>query len=160
MKPSLFPILLVENLGAELAKQHLIKLSVGSESVEGLAEWHKDPRAQGPDGLPRHVTRMWPKREKEILDGDGSIYWVFKGVIQCRQKIIRFDEVRYEDGIRRCAIVLEPKLFRTVQAPKRPFQGWRYLNPEDAPPDLTEGRENEDQLPPELAGELADIGVL
>ena len=83
------------------------------------------PQAQGPDGLPRHITRMWPKREKEILSG-GSIFWVFKGVIQCRQKIVRFDEVFGEDGIRRCAIVLEPKLYRTVQAPKRPFQGWRY----------------------------------
>lgn len=117
------------------------------------------PQAQGPDGLPRHITRMWPKREKDILDG-GSIYWVFKGVIQCRQRILRFDEVFGEDGIRRCAFVLEPKLHRTVQAPKRPFQGWRYLSPADAPPDMRHGRENEDQLPPEMAGNLADIGVL
>lgn len=142
-----------------MAKQHLIKLSVGSETIEGLAEWHSMPQAQGPDGLPRHITRMWPKREKDILDG-GSIYWVFKGVIQCRQRILRFDEVFGEDGIRRCAFVLEPKLHRTVQAPKRPFQGWRYLSPADAPPDMRHGRENEDQLPPEMAGNLADIGVL
>ena len=148
------------NLGAKLAKQHLIKLSVGSETVEGLAEWQTMPHAQGPDGLPRHITRMWPKREKDILEDEGSIYWVFKGVIQCRQKIVRFDEVRFDDGIRRCAIVLDPVVHRTVQAPKRPFQGWRYLNPDDAPPDLTKGRENEDQLPPDMAGELADIGVL
>lgn len=143
-----------------MANQHLIKLSVGSETVEGLAEWQSSPQAQGDDGLPRHITRMWPKREKDILVGGGSIYWVFKGAIQCRQNIIRFDEVFGSDGIRRCAIVLEPKLYRTVQAPKRPFQGWRYLDPKDAPPDLKEGRADEDQLPPELAGELADIGVL
>lgn len=159
MKPAAIPILLVENLGAKLAKQHLIKLSVGSETIEGLAEWHAMPQAQGPDGLPRHITRMWPKREKEILSG-GSIFWVFKGVIQCRQKIVRFDEVFGEDGIRRCAIVLEPKLYRTVQAPKRPFQGWRYLSPDDAPADMRQVREDEDQLPPEMAGDLADIGVL
>ena len=159
MKLAPIPILLVGNLGSELAKQHIIKLSVGTETVEGLSEWHQNPRAQGPDGLPRHITRMWPKREADIVDG-GSIFWVFKGVIQCRQKLIRFDEVIGEDGIRRCAFVLEPKLYRTVQASKRPFQGWRYLNPDDAPPDLTEGRDNEDQLPPEMAGELADIGVL
>lgn len=146
-------------MGDSLAKQHLIKLSVGSETVEGLAEWQSSPQAQGPDGMPRHITRMWPKREQEVLEG-GSIYWVFKGAIQCRQRVLRFDEVHGSDGIRRCAIVLEPKLYRTVQAPKRPFQGWRYLNPDDAPPDLKEGRENEDQLPPEMAGALADIGIL
>ena len=142
-----------------MATINLIKLSVGTESVEDLQAWHRNVRAQGGDGLPRHVTRMWPKREKEILN-DGSIYWVIKGVIQCRQRILRLDEVIGHDGIRRCAIVLEPELIRTVQAIKRPFQGWRYLKPEDSPADLPEGRENEEALPPELAGALADIGVL
>ena len=142
-----------------MATINLIKLSVGTESVEDLQAWHRNVRAQGGDGLPRHVTRMWPKREKEILNG-GSIYWVIKGVIQCRQRILRLDEVIGHDGIRRCAIVLEPELIRTVQATKRPFQGWRYLKPEDSPADLPERRENEEALPPELAGALADIGVL
>lgn len=142
-----------------MATINLIKLSVGTESVEDLQAWHRNVRAQGGDGLPRHVTRMWPKREKEILN-DGSIYWVIKGVIQCRQRILRLDEVIGHDGIRRCAIVLEPELIRTVQATKRPFQGWRYLKPEDSPADLPKGRENEEALPPELAGALADIGVL
>ena len=142
-----------------MARTNLIKLSVGTESVETLALWHQNPRAQGPDGLPRHVTRMWPKREKEVLNG-GSIYWVIKGVIQCRQRILRLDEVIGSDGIRRCAIVLDPELHRTVQATKRPFQGWRYLRAEDSPADLPEGRAHEDALPPELAGALADIGVL
>jgi len=142
-----------------VATINLIKLSVGTESVEDLQAWHRNVRAQGGDGLPRHVTRMWPKREKEILNG-GSIYWVIKGVIQCRQRILRLDEVIGHDGIRRCAIVLEPELIRTVQATKRPFQGWRYLKPEDSPADLPEGRENEEALPPELAGALADIGDL
>ena len=142
-----------------MATINLIKLSVGTDSVEDLQAWHRNVRAQGGDGLPRHVTRMWPKREKEILN-DGSIYWVIKGVIQCRQRILRLDEVIGHDGIRRCAIVLEPELIRTVQATKRPFQGWRYLKPEDSPADLPEGRENEEALPPELAGALADIGVL
>ena len=119
---------------------HLIKLSVGTTSVEDLEDWHKDPRAQGPDGLPRHVTRMWPKREAELLDG-GSIYWVIQGVVQCRQRILRLDEVTGSDGIRRCAIVLEPGLVRTTTAQKRPFQGWRYLPGTDAPPDLGGARQ-------------------
>ncbi|MBM1690653.1 DUF1489 family protein [Sulfitobacter geojensis] len=138
---------------------NLIKLSVGTESVEGLAEWHASKRAQTPDGLPRHVTRMWPKRETEILNG-GSIYWVIKGSIQCRQVIKRLDEVIGSDGIRRCAIVLEPELIRTQSSLKRPFQGWRYLTPQDAPMDLPEGREAEEALPVELNQALAEIGVL
>ncbi len=138
---------------------HLVKLSVGTESVDTLESWQAARAASHPDGLPYHVTRMWPKRGEEILAG-GSIYWVIKGAIQCRQKIIRLDEVIGEDGIRRCAIVLEPALIRTANAAKKPFQGWRYLKPEDAPPDLPKSRENDDELPDELAGKLAEIGIL
>lgn len=138
---------------------HLIKLSVGTETVEDLADWQATNRAQAPDGLPQHVTRMWPKREAEIVAG-GSIYWVIKGVIQCRQTVVRLDEVFGSDGIRRCAIVSDPKLIRVAGSIKRPFQGWRYLQPADAPPDLPEGRENEDPIPIELNKALAEIGVL
>ncbi|MEM1351578.1 MAG: DUF1489 domain-containing protein [Pseudomonadota bacterium] len=138
---------------------HLIKLSVGTESVEDLAAWQATKRAQAPDGLPRHVTRMWPKRQADVLNG-GSIFWVIKGVIQCRQRVERLDEYFGTDGIRRCAIVLEPTLISTQTALKRPFQGWRYLPDSDAPPDLPKGRKAEDPLPPELNRALAEIGVL
>lgn len=138
---------------------HLVKLSVGTDSVESLAAWQGTRAAQTEDGLPRHVTRMWPKREAEVLTG-GSVYWVIKGLIQCRQRILRFDEVTRADGIRRCAFVLDPELIRTAPAQKRPFQGWRYLSAEDAPRDLPPGRQSEDALPPELSAALADIGVL
>lgn len=138
---------------------HLIKLSVGTTSVEDLEGWHSDPRAKGPDGLPRHVTRMWPKRAAELLNG-GSIYWVIQGLVQCRQPILRLDEVTGGDGIRRCAIVLAPGLIRTATAQKRPFQGWRYLPGPDAPPDLKNARATDDTLPPALSAALADIGVI
>ena len=138
---------------------HLIKLSVGTTSVEDLADWHTKPRAQGEDGLPRHVTRMWPKRAEELLQG-GSIFWVIQGLIQCRQHILRLDEVIGQDGIRRCAIVLDPEIIRTTTAPKRPFQGWRYLPAPDAPVDLPRTRQNADALPVSLSAALADIGVL
>lgn len=138
---------------------NLVKLSVGTESVEGLQAWQEMRRAELPEGLPRHVTRMWPKRESEILSG-GSIFWVIKGQIQCRQRILRMDEVIGEDGIRRCAIILDPELHRTHTATKRPFQGWRYLKPEDSPADLPRGRKAEDPLPLELSQALAEIGVL
>jgi hypothetical protein len=136
---------------------HLIKLCVGAERVDDLLEWQATPRAKGPDGLPRHVTRMWPKRAAEVLNG-GSLYWVFKGLVLCRQPILRFDEVG--DGIARCGIVLEPAAVRVAATPKRPFQGWRYLAPEDAPRDLPPGRETEEALPQALQTALAEIGVL
>ena len=138
---------------------HLVKLSVGSETVEDMSEWQTTRRAQTDDGLPGHITRMWPKREQALLNG-GSIFWVIKGFLQCRQRILRLDEVIGSDGIRRCAIVLDPQIIRTTSAKKRPFQGWRYLPVSDAPIDLAAQRENEDQLPPELANALADIGVV
>lgn len=140
-------------------KIHLIKLSVGTEAVDDLVAWQTRKEAQTTDGLPRHVTRMWPRRESEVLNG-GSIYWVIKGVVQARQRILRLDEVTRQDGIRRCAIVLDPDVIRTAPAIKRPFQGWRYLDPKDAPPDISPGRANDDDLPPDLSAKLAEIGVL
>ncbi len=137
---------------------HLIKLCVGAEQVEDLAQWQQNPRAKGPDGLPRHVTRMWPKRAGELLEG-GSLYWVFKGAVLARQRILRLDEVQGADGILRCGIVLDPEIHRTAAAPKRPFQGWRYLKPSDAPPDLPRARKGDDALPPELDAALAELGL-
>lgn len=142
---------------------HLIKLSVGTESVEGLCDWQTSRsaarRADGLDPRPRHITRMWPRREEELLKG-GSIYWVINGAVQARQRIDELEEVIGEDGIRRCAIILIPELIRTRQRPRRPFQGWRYLDQTDAPPDMGP-REAEDQLlPDELRDALTRFGVL
>jgi hypothetical protein len=102
---------------------------------------------------------MWPKRAGEVLNG-GSLYWVFKGLVLCRQRVLRLDEVDRGDGILRCGIVLDPEVTRVASTPKRPFQGWRYLAPEDAPRDLPKGRESEEALPPSLQSALAEIGVL
>jgi hypothetical protein len=136
----------------------MVKLCVGAERVEDLLNWQNTARAKGPDGLPRHVTRMWPKREAEVTNG-GSLYWVFKGLILARQHILRFDEVIGQDGIRRCGLVLEPQVFRTETVPKRAFQGWRYLKVEDSPSDLSLARASEPDLPPALNAALAEIGV-
>lgn len=136
---------------------NLIKLSVGTESVKSLTDWQRSARAKGSDGLPRHVTRMWPKRESELLAG-GSIYWVIKGVILARQRIVRLDEVIRGDGIRRCGIVLDPELVRVEATPKRPFQGWRYLEGAAAPRDVRKGSANDD-LPPKLVAALSEVGV-
>ncbi len=138
---------------------NLVKICVGAEQVEDLIAWQTLPRAQGPDGQPRHVTRMWPKRAAELLAG-GSIYWVFKGTVLARQRVLRLDEVVREDGIRRCGLVLDPDVVRTEGQVRRPFQGWRYLASEDAPRDLRKGRAAEPTLPPELNRALAEMGVL
>ena len=137
---------------------HILKLCVGCESIDDLADWQRQRAGERPDGLPRHITRMWPKRGDEVTDG-GSIYWIIKGQVSVRQRIVRLDEVVGDDGIRRCALILDPELVRLEPAPRRPFQGWRYLSPEDAPRDLPKFREGDDELPPELAEALAEFGL-
>ena len=141
-----------------MAHIHLLKLSVGTESVEDLQNWHDSQRLRWPKGCSVHVTRMWPKREDEVLAG-GSMYWVIKGLILCRQTIVGLERVEGSDGISRCAIILDQPLIRTEAAARRPFQGWRYLDPKDAPGDLAKGREAEETLPPALAQALAEIGL-
>lgn len=144
-----------------MSKSHinLIKLCVGIDSYEDLeTAIALRAKAGGRDYLSSHITRMWPKQEEALLNG-GSLYWVIKGFVQARQNIVRLDEVTGADGVRRCAILMEPELIRTSSAPRRPFQGWRYLKPEDAPADLPDSRKSDDELPKELALALADIGL-
>ena len=119
---------------------HLIKLCVGCDSVEDLVEWIDVPpqgEAEGAGEKPEHihVTRMVPKRIAELLDG-GSLYWVIKGTVQVRQRLLDIRPFVDEEGIGRCRLVLEPKVVPTEWQPKRPFQGWRYLEAKDAPRDL------------------------
>lgn len=137
---------------------NLVKLCVGADAVEDLINWQADRAARIPAYIPCHVTRMWPKRADELLRG-GSLYWVFKGVILARQRISALEERRGDDGIARCALVFEPPIIRTVPAPRRPFQGWRYLEPQDSPRDLPQARSLDSALPEELALALAEIGL-
>jgi hypothetical protein len=137
---------------------NILKLCVGADSVEDLLDWQRSQRAHWPQGKAVHVTRMWPKREAEVLEG-GSLYWVIKGVILARQKITDLQQVDLGDGISRCALVLDAEVIRTEAAPRRPFQGWRYLDPADSPRDLPKGRAKDDPLPAALAQALAEIGL-
>jgi hypothetical protein len=141
-----------------VAKVHLLKLSVGSESVDSLRDWQTRRSAQRRDGRPYHLTRMWPKRADDVLEG-GSIYWVIQGAILARQRITGFEEMIGDDGIRRCAIFLAADIVRTEAMRKRPFQGWRYLDPGDAPRDLPADRRKSDELPPALEAALSEFGV-
>ena len=140
------------------ANLHLLKLCVGTDGPEELAAWHaKRRRETGRDHAVR-VTRMWPRRAEELLQG-GSLYWVMRGVIRARQTIIGFHERRGEDGIMRCEIRLENQIVLTETAPRRAFQGWRYLKGEDAPRDLPQGATLQDALPQALSLALGEIGV-
>ncbi len=134
---------------------NLIKLCVGAEKVEDLLTWQQLNYGTGPA---RHLTRMWPKRVDELLDG-GSLYWVFKGVVLARQPVLALQEAAAPDGTPRCAIVLDRNVVLTEALPRRPFQGWRYLAPEDAPADLRPSRDHEDTLPRDMLAALAEIGL-
>jgi hypothetical protein len=142
---------------------HLQKLCVGAETVEDLAAWQRafaaQRRADGKDERLRHVTRAWPRRIDEILAG-GSLYWVFRGLILARQRVLAAEETDEGDGVLRCGLVLDPEIVRTEAAPRRPFQGWRYLAQADAPRDLPRGSAVEGELPPDLQTALAEIGVV
>jgi hypothetical protein len=100
---------------------------------------------------------MVPNRRDELLDG-GSLYWVIKGGVQVRERILDVQPFTDKEGIRRCRLVLDPKLVRTDWQPRRPFQGWRYLADADAPRDLNKRGRND--LPPELRAELAALGLI
>ena len=139
---------------------HMIKLCVGVYSLEEL-ESYRDERAHWWDAdygedVHVHRTRMMPKRAAE-MEGKSSIYWVISGQVVCRQPILRLAKYTNAEGIDYCDIIMVPDMVRTVPYPKRPFQGWRYLRPEDAPPDIG-ANENAESLA--LAADLAKLGLI
>lgn len=139
---------------------HMVKLCVGVASVEEL-ESYRDERAHWWDAdygedVHVHRTRMMPKRREE-MEGAASIYWVMSGQIVCRQPILRLTKFTDTEGKDYCDIVMSRDMIRTVPYPKRPFQGWRYLRAEDAPPDVG-ANENGNSM--EIAAELARMGLL
>ncbi|MDX9860267.1 MAG: DUF1489 domain-containing protein [Rhodospirillales bacterium] len=142
---------------------HLVKMAVRVESIPHLEEIQaKRLRLAAEAGVPavlRHVTRNTPRRADEILGG-GSIYWVIRGFIQARQAIVDIADHAGADGAPACALVLDPCVVRTELRPMRPFQGWRYLPEDKAPPDLRADAEEADDLPREMAEELRALGLL
>ena len=133
---------------------HMLKLSVGSETLDDIRGFHRARLRH--TGELFHITRMVPKRADELTAG-GSIYWVIKGHIQGRQLISGIEPFTDGQGIRRCRIMLDPELVDTQWQPRRPFQGWRYLKPMDAPADLATG---EEAMPAELRAQLSELGLV
>jgi hypothetical protein len=143
-----------------MADIHLIKLCVGIKSVEQLQQVQADRLASARHGKGRlwHRTRNTPRRMAELVEG-GSIYWIIGGAIRARQRILGHDHYHDEDGKRHCLLLLDREIVQTAAWPHRAFQGWRYLIPDDAPPDLAEGDQSAD-MPAELARELKNLGLL
>lgn len=153
------------------SRLHLIKLCVGADGIEDLAAWQAQQRASSRWGF-RAVctTRNWPKQADAVQAG-GSLYWVFRGLVLARQRVLSFEEVADETGAPRCGIVLDPAIVKTEAQPCRPFQGWRYLADSKAPRDLAHGTPDgqlqeggadfaEATLPAGLQAALAELGVI
>jgi hypothetical protein len=142
---------------------HLIKLCVGCDSIQDLEGWIEENRTYA-RRLRRpyeqtHTTRMVPKRVEELLGG-GSLYWVIRGQVACRQRLLEVRPFTDGEGIGRCHLVLEPLVVPVQPRPYRPFQGWRYLKDGEAPKDLGRGQGDLAQMPEEMRRELADLGLL
>lgn len=142
---------------------HLIKLCVGCDSVADLEGWikqklkEKKRRGQKPEHI--HTTRMYPKRDEELTAG-GSLYWVIKGKITCREKILDIRQVTGKDGIKRCQVVLDGKVKLVEPRPRSAFQGWRYLEDKEAPRDLSRAAPGAARMPEQMRRELQELGLL
>lgn len=141
---------------------HLVKLCVGADSVESLQasiDFRLElARKAGQAAETVHTTRMVPTRREELLDG-GSLYWVIKGKIQVRQHLIDIRPFTDAAGVKRCDLVMEPRLILTQYQPKRPFQGWRYLKAAEAPADLKVGG-NAQAMPDDMRRDLTELCLL
>jgi hypothetical protein len=141
---------------------HIVKLCVGVSEPEELATWQKrrwtEAKKAGRKPEYRHITRNMPKRSAEILDG-GSLYWVMKGVIRVRQRIVGVEAIVW-DGAPHCKLVLDRKLVRVAPRPMRAFQGWRYLEAGDVPPDLQDLGKGAADMPAKMVEELRELGLL
>lgn len=136
---------------------HLLKIAVGIESIDHFKARMKERRKAGKTFT--HYTRHMPKRAVEVLDG-GSLYWIVKGYIAVRCPIVRLEEAVLENEGPHCGIVMKTQLIPVLPMPRRPHQGWRYLEAEDAPPDVADAGKGAADLPPKLLAELRDLGLL
>jgi hypothetical protein len=142
---------------------HLIKLCVGCDSIKDLEDWIREKqRERRKNGQARehvHRTRMVPKRADELTDG-GSLYWVIRGQVMCRQKLRGVRPYVDKAGVGRCELALEPKVIAVEPRPWRAFQGWRYLDVKDAPRDLDRAAPGAKNMPETMRRELRELGLL
>ncbi|MEO1225713.1 MAG: DUF1489 domain-containing protein [Pseudomonadota bacterium] len=141
---------------------HLLKMAVGVSDVDHLKRLQKGRRHEiGGRTVVYGYTRRKPRRAVEVCAG-GSIYWIVKGFIQVRQRILDLVDEVDDEGRAFCRLHYDPLLMLTESRPHRPMQGWRYLARSDAPADLETTVEagDGDRLPPEMLRELKMLGVI
>lgn len=142
---------------------HLIKLCVGCDSVADLKDWIKqklhEKKSRGQKAEHIHTTRMVPKRGDQLIGG-GSLYWVIKGQIMCRERILAVRPFTDKDGIGRCRLVLDGKVVLVEPRPRAAFQGWRYLDDVEAPRDLSRAAPGAARMPESMRRELRELGLL
>ncbi len=142
---------------------HLIKLCVGCDSVADLEDWIKqklkDKKKRGAKPEHIHTTRMVPKRAEELNSG-GSLFWVIRGQIAVRERILDIRPFTDKDGINRCRVVLDGKLVLVEPRPRSAFQGWRYLEAKDAPRDLSRAAPGAARMPEQMRRDLQHLGLL
>lgn len=142
---------------------HLIKLCVGCDSVADLEDWIKqklkEKKRRGQKAEHIHTTRMLPKRAAELTDG-GSLFWVVRGQIACRERILDIRPFTDKDGIGRCRVVLDGKVVLVEPRPRAAFQGWRYLEAKEAPRDLSRAAPGAAKMPEAMRRELQELGLL
>jgi len=140
---------------------HLLKLAVGIDTLSDLAARQEqrwlDMARDGVTPELIHLTRNMPRRGAEIL-GAGSLYWIIKGWITARQTLLELRPVT-RDGIAYCGMIYDRQIVPVATRPHRAFQGWRYLDAKNAPPDLTRQSHGAD-LPDALRRELVALGLL
>jgi hypothetical protein len=133
---------------------HLLKLAVGVENIDHLRRIREARTAER--GGNWVYTRNRPRRGQEILAG-GSIYWIIRGQVRVRQRVRGLLSERDGNGRRYCLIEVDSELVPTAPRPWRPFQGWRYLSPADAPADLSDTGVSP---PDRLLAELRSLGLI
>ena len=142
---------------------HLIKLCVGCDSVADLEDWIKqklkEKKRRGQKAEHIHTTRMVPKRAAELTQG-GSLFWVIRGQITCRERILAIRPFTDKDGIGRCRVVLDGKLVLVEPRLRSAFQGWRYLEAKEAPRDLARAAPGAAKMPEQMRRELRELGLL
>ena len=136
---------------------NLAKLAVGIRDIAHLREVQAMRVAVRPPL--RHLTRNLPRRVADIR-GEGSLYWVIAGAMLVRQRILDIVPDHWDDGSRCAGILLDPALVQVEGRPVKAFQGWRYLEAGDAPPDLTAADFAPDAMPPGLKRELRTLCLL
>ncbi|HEV3242269.1 MAG TPA: DUF1489 domain-containing protein [Methyloceanibacter sp.] len=142
---------------------HLVKLCVGCDTVQELKDWQigrlKRLKRAGKTPELCHRTLQAPRRRKEVLDG-GSLYWVIKGVVLVRQRVLDLRPDVKDDGTACCGIVLDHELVATRPQARRAFQGWRYLPAADAPADLRVVEDDDSDMPRAMRADLRELGLI